>query len=151
MKSKFGFGKITANFERLKRQAPTVIGNMAQNFFVQSFNNQGFTDREFERWKPRKGQVPRGGLAMVSKRSDSSRNILVKSGTLRSAVNTSLKTATWDNISFSVDLKYAAIHNDGLVMKNGANMPKRKFIGNSYVLLTKIDRYLRDQMAGIHR
>jgi phage gpG-like protein len=110
--SRFKLDQIARNFDKLKRDLPPVIGNMGQRFFRENFDKQGFVDNSFNPWKARKGEI-RGGLAMAAKSSKGSRALLVKSGHLRNAVNRSLKTAEFDNISFVVPLKYAAVHNYG--------------------------------------
>jgi phage gpG-like protein len=110
MANKFGINKISANFNKLKRDLPPIIGNMGQNFFRQSFERGGFTDKTFVPWEKRKHES--------KKDKAHTRAILVKSGHLRNSVNSSLKRASFSEIIFSVPQKYAAIHNYGGIINH---------------------------------
>lgn len=112
--SKFRLDQIARNFQAMKRTLPPQVGNMGQRFFRTNFEKQGFQDTTLKRWQPRKGEI-KGGIAMVSKEASkkSSRAILVKTGRLRNAVNRSLKSTEWSNISFNIPVPYAAVHNFG--------------------------------------
>ena len=119
---KFNFDQVIKKLEQAKSSLPKVLANDTKKFFLASWQKQGWDDGGVKAWAPRKYNK--------NKRS-AGRAILVKSGALRRAVNASLKSATFDSIKFSVDLPYAAIHNEGLKMKNGKNMPKRQYMGDS--------------------
>ena len=144
--SKFRLDKIAQNFQNLKRTLPPVIGNMGQNFFRQSFEKQGWTDETFTPWKQVQRRIPGTPAYKYPKKNAAdrhSRAILIglrtKGGVhLRDSVNRSLKTAEFDNISFAVSQKYAAVHNFGGPVKNFV-MPQRKFMGHSATLLRMID------------
>jgi phage gpG-like protein len=111
-KSKFNTDKLKRKFEDMKRDLPTVLANQARGFFVGNFNRQSFTDQHPSPWAPRstnKGARNEG------------RAILVKTGRLRRAVNSSLKQASFDRIAFSVSgVPYAKIHNEGGVIHRRA-------------------------------
>jgi len=103
--SKFKFDKVLKNMQDMKKVLPAKLGATGTVFFNNSFRNQGFTDRVLTLWEKRKGS-----------RRDSGRNILVKTGRLKGAVNNSLKIATWDQIKWKIpggEVPYAAIHNNG--------------------------------------
>src|ERR1039458_4150840 len=108
MASKFNFNKIAANFEKLKRDLPPVIGNMGQNFFRSSFEKQGFTDQTFTPWKEVKRREPGTKAYMYPKKNADDRHkrgILIGMRTkgnqhLRDSVNRSLKEATFKSIMF---------------------------------------------------
>ena len=119
---KFNFDQVIKKLEQAKSSLPKVLANDTKKFFLASWQKQGWDNGGVKVWSPRKYNK--------NKRS-AGRAILVKSGALRRAVNASLKSATFDSIKFSVDLPYAAIHNEGLKMKNGKNMPKRQYMGDS--------------------
>lgn len=154
MASRFGFDKIIQKMDRLKRELPPIVGNMGQRFFVDSFSSQGWTDAGFEAWQKPQRMTEGTPSYKYPKRKDlgrRSRAILIgksggtKSGShthLRQSVNTSLKTAVWDDILFSVPQAYARRHNEGL-----GGMPKRQFIGNSQTLISliknRIDRDMK--------
>ena len=103
MAKKFSINKIAKNFQKLKKTLPVEVGNLAQNFFRSSFEKQGFTDSSFKAWKPKENKNAKAKILVGEKRG----------GTLRRSVGSSLKTTSWDNISFKVPLDYAAIHNNG--------------------------------------
>lgn len=98
MADRLDLSKLKRNMQQLKRDLPKEVGVTAQNFFSKSFDNQGFTDKGLELWQ--KSEKKKGAT-------------LVKSGRLKGAVNSSLKTTEWNNIGFKVSLPYAKIHNDG--------------------------------------
>lgn len=88
-----------------------VMGTDAKNHFVKSFRNQGFEDRSIEKWKPRKGEIMSSGMAKVTKKSKSSRYILIKSGDLRRSVR--IISENYRSVVIGSDLPYAQLHNDG--------------------------------------
>jgi phage gpG-like protein len=120
--SKFKFDRVIKNMEAVKREAPQILANQAQTFFADTFNKQGFTDGSLQKWKERKNDT---------KKRDSGRAILVKSGNLRKAVANSIRSATFDNIRLVVDGKfsYGKYHNEGT-----DKLPKREFMGDSKTL-----------------
>lgn len=95
--------KVQANI----KAAVTIMGNDALNHFKSSFTNQGFTDEGLSKWKPRKRSKRRG-------KSDSSRAILVKSGTLKRSL---IKESTGlHSVKITTNVPYAIFHNEGGVM-----------------------------------
>lgn len=156
--SKFGFDVMLKDFERLKVTLPPKVGNKAQLFFVRSFTRQGFPEGDSKKWQEVKRRIKGTDEYKYPKRKDLGRRtraILVGkgSGRLRRAVGNSLKTARFDNISFSVETPYAVYHNEGVEDKN---LPKRQFMGSSAELdrtvmdmLTKeMDKIMRKQQKG---
>lgn len=118
--SKFAFDKILTKFEKAKSVIPQELGKDATKFFNDSFAKQGWTNDGFQAWKARKRNIsPR----------DQGRAILVDSGALKRAVATSLKSATFEQIRFEVNLPYAQYVNEGT-----PKMPQRQFIGDSIML-----------------
>lgn len=118
--SKFGFNKAIMKLETIKTQLPKVIANDAVGFWLKGFREEGFTDKTFKAWKPRKGtQTGR----------NATRKILVDSGKLRRSVSNSVKTATWQMIHFKVEVPYAKYVQEGT-----DKMEARKFMGDSFQL-----------------
>lgn len=131
--SKFNFGRIQANFEKVKEQAPTVLSNHAKNFFANSFVKGGFDQGE-KPWKEVKRRIPGERAYKYPKNKDLGRRtraILVKSGRLRRAVQNSVRTANWRRVQLLVDVPYGKYHNDG---DRNAHLPRRRFMGKSYKL-----------------
>lgn len=134
---KFNFDQIIKKLEKAKISLPKVLANDTKKFFLSSWQKQGWDDGVVKSWAPRKYNK--------NKRA-AGRSILVKSGALKRAENASLKSATFDSIKFIINLPYAQIHNDGLIMKNGKRMPQRKYMGDSESLRKiqkqKIQRFI---------
>jgi phage gpG-like protein len=128
MANKFNLGGFEGKTKRAMKEAIVVIANDAKNHYVRSFKQGGFTDDTFEAWKPRK-----------SKKDNSGRAILVKTGDLRRSVNRTINLSQL-RVIFKSDLPYAAIHNYGLMGKawgkHPFKMPQRQFIGKS----AKVDK-----------
>lgn len=93
------------NLQRMNKDLPVIIGNMALNHFTKSFVDGGFTDSHLVRW-PKRNRI------------DAGRAILVKSGALKGAMK--LSRATFNSIVISNRTKYAAVHNYGLEVKKPA-------------------------------
>lgn len=106
MSLKSSLHQLSENFEKLKREAPAAVGNMAQNFFRSSFEKGGFTDRNYVPWVARKGEFHLGPNV-------SGRALLVKTGHLRQSVGNSLKASSFEAIEFLVPEPYAKIQNEG--------------------------------------
>ena len=118
--SKLGLDKALLRFTKARNEIPQELGKDAVKFFNDSFAKQGWTNEGFQAWKARKRNVsPR----------DQGRAILVDSGALKRAVATSLKSVTFEQIRFEVNLPYAAYLNEGT-----PKMPQRQFIGDSIML-----------------
>lgn len=151
-------GKISNGFERMKRDLPLVIGNEGSKFFRSSFEKQGFEDRTLQKWPEVQRRIPETPAYKYPKRNAStrhSRGILIGRSILRNAVNNSLKTFVWDNISWEVVIangfNYSKVHNEGLQMKNGRPMPQRKFIGRSETFIRTIKGKIESALKKLHR
>lgn len=93
----------------LKRYA-SVAG---VNFFKDSFLNQGFTNEALEPWAQRKNDL------------DPGRKILIKSAFLMNSIQ--VFSASKKRIVFGSDAEYAAIHNEGGVVKIPITTKSRKY------------------------
>ena len=136
--NRFNFNKKFNEFQKLKRNAPRLVGNLALNHFLKSFDDEAFSDQSpgSDPWAKRKTQTKRDKTA-------GRRNLLVQSGALRGSMQ--MKSATWKRIEVgSVGIIYAQRHNRGL-----AGMPKRQFIGRSRMLDLKIKNLLRNKLKQI--
>lgn len=114
MASRFGFDIMLKKVEAMKRDLPPVIGNMGLRFFVDNFAKQGWTDKSFKAWEPKKDK--KNTLPILVGKSGGT-----KSGAhthLRKAVNNSLVRSVWNEILFDVKgVPYARIHNEGGIIK----------------------------------
>lgn len=118
--------------EDLHKGAVSLMREIAmaqKNYFVASFKRQNW---DGDKWQEVQRRIPGTKAYKYPAKKGLKRRIrpiLVGKGSLRRAVNSSLKAVTPNRVRFQVDLPYAAIHNQGLRMKNGGMMPKRQFIG----------------------
>lgn len=124
------FIKIVNRINRLMDTWPLKAANTARNFFDDSFENKGFTDKKLEKWDP----VYKHGLEKDRP--------LVDSGSLRSNI-----FAEADGKGEAVvyaDTAYAEYHNEG-----AGNLPERKFMGNSEVLEEQLEADLMNALDKI--
>ena len=42
----------------IQTDLPRIVGTEAVNFYKESFDKEGFTDKKKEKWKPRKKETP---------------------------------------------------------------------------------------------
>ena len=126
----------------MKVELPKVLANQAQNFFVSSWDKQGWDGAA---WKVPQRRIEGTKAYKYPKKYKLSRRTNITlvgagnkkgagGGTLRRAVSNSIRSQTFNQVRLVVDLPYAKIHNDGLPMKNGVNMPKRTFMKDSPIL-----------------
>ncbi len=122
-------------YKNFEQTVPLIIGKKAERFFFDSFQKHGWTDTSFEAWQARKRNVWRkkGGGKVTNA-------LMVKSGTLKAAVGTSLQPGpTMNSIKFKVALPYAKIHNDGGIINKAAGGGTLHYRGKDGKLrLTKI-------------
>lgn len=125
-------------FKSQKKTLPIVLGNIAKNFFLDTFRKGGFTDIGFKRWSRRKKRLPRGRFSPTLTEPAT----LVKRGTLRRSIKA--RPTTFRKIRIFTNLVYAAIHNFGLkgkaFGKHPFKMKERKFIRDSRVLERKLEK-----------
>lgn len=143
---------------QLHKRFPELAAIEAVNFSKERFVAKNWLDRSANRWQPRKKES-RGSL-------------MAKTGRLKRSVR-KLKT-TRNSVTIGTDVPYAQIHNEGghirsvvevqahsRVRKGRAErvkahtrqmnirMPKRQFIGESAILLRRIERMLDKQIKEI--
>jgi phage gpG-like protein len=131
MADRFKFDLIGEDIKKGSTNMMREIAMANKNYFLQSFKRSGF---DGHKWQEVQRRIPGTKAYKYPAKKGlrrRTRPILVGKGSLRRAVNSSLKSVTPNRIRFSVDLPYAAIHNEGLKMRNGGMMPKRQFMGNS--------------------
>jgi phage gpG-like protein len=127
----FKFGLYVGRYKSVSLDMMREIAMANKNYFLQSFKRQGWDGKKWQEVNRRiKGtkeyEYPKNkGLRRRT------REILVGRGQLRRQVNSSIKLVGPTKIIFSVDLPYAAIHNQGGKMKGGKTMPKRPYMGES--------------------
>lgn len=169
-------GKIRKLQQQMQKAVEASLIDMmviAQNHFMQSFRDQGFTDRGFSSWKRRKEKDSKRGrygyweeqgtddkrgkrhrIKEQVRSVKQGRGILIGKGTgnLRRSIR-KMRTGKYTGLIFITGNanKYAKVHNDGLRAGRGRGfkMPQRKFIGDSYNMFQKIDRKVRQRLGQV--
>ena len=151
--------------DKLLKEIPPNIAEMAKGFFKGSFFKEGFTDYGFIAWPRRK--------------DEEAHKILTKSHALRDSIRIASATSQRIEIEAGRGLPYAEIHNTGgtikitvtpkarrffwyMFKKTGASkwkymaltkksqfriyIPQRQYIGESQTLLKNIDSYIVKQI-----
>jgi len=138
---------------------PDIIKVEGLNHFEESWDNQGFTDRNVKKWQKRKApdhQTNKDGTVSKSFKKwnlkDAGRALLIshKTDTKGAHLKDSLKaTKTKKQVIFSTDKEYAEPHNEGGQSGRGAGfiMPQRQFMGPSKVLDKKIEQKLTREIT----
>lgn len=153
---------------RLKRvydNFPEGAGIEAENFFKERFNRKNWVDRTPEPWKAN-AKPPDWVPIQWRKRRGS---LMVDSGRLKRSIRV-IKT-TKNSVIVGTDVPYAQIHNEGGTINQTLNIkqhtrkrkgrtesvtahtrkrtikiPKRQFIGESAILLRRIERYVEREI-----
>ena len=161
------FAKLDPNFlkklnelQKVYRKFPDMAGITAVKFSKDRFVRKNWVDQTAEQWKPRKHKAP--GSLMVGKGS----------GRLKRSIR---KTkVTRNSVTIATDVPYAEIHNEGGTInktvsvkmhsrkrkgrvekvkshsrKMNTEIPKRQFIGESKMLLYRVERLLQLELLKI--
>lgn len=104
----YDWGALRPRFRKVREELPLQMAAVAQNFFVDSFQRQGWYDGlTLTRWQPRAGESWR----RKKKGRRGNRGILIKTGRLRRSIK--IRSARFQRIVIATDARYAAIHNFG--------------------------------------
>lgn len=152
MDNKFKFDELKQKIERMKRELPVVLANQAQNYFVASWDNQGWDGKPWQDVKRHDQGTSEYKYPKALRARKLSSPILVgvhrgrSGGTLRRAVSRCIRSTTWTSIKLMVDLPYAKAQNDG---NPARNLPARRFMGNSSRLQRMQKEKIKEFMAGL--
>ncbi|MCO5253619.1 MAG: phage virion morphogenesis protein [Bacteroidetes bacterium] len=164
MKSKIQIPDFSKMAESTRKQIPPDIGQIALSHFKESFHKGGFTASSFVAWSPRKHDT---GYPILRKTNALMESLKVAEETMqRIKIETTLPYAAIHNNGgkFSVRVTpkmrkyfwamYKATGQErwkfmALTKKKRLpiRIPERKFIGESRVLLDKIDRHIAELIA----
>jgi phage gpG-like protein len=133
--NRFEFEKIVAKLEKAKNDLPKKVASDIRIYFLGSFKKQGW---DGQKWK----EVKRREKENQTKKDK--KPILIQSGTLRRAVNESVRKETWDEIRLGIDVEYAKYHNEGT-----DKIPKRQFMGSSKELDEKIKKRIEREIKKV--
>jgi phage gpG-like protein len=98
------FSKLKSGMDAAMNELPQIIGNEIVNYSLEAFDKQGWNGVEWEKRKNDK---------------DPSRAINIKTGRMKRGVRIIRTTAT--SVVVGDDVPYAAIHNNGGVIKRSAH------------------------------
>lgn len=146
--------------QKLRRNFPAMAGIEAVKFSKDRFVRKNWVGQSSEPWDPRKRKAP--GSLMVGKGS----------GRLKRSIRVTQTTA--NSVTIGTDVPYAQIHNEGGVIDKTVNVrehsrkrkgrsekvkshrrkmnttiPKRQFIGESTMLLYRVERLMQLEMLKI--
>jgi phage gpG-like protein len=125
--SKEFFADLKKRLEKILSDIPEDVATIAEDHFLESYHNEGFTDKKLTKWRERKNDDGRG------------RRLLVKSGDLRRSVEA--EVVSKEHVRITANTPYAERHNEGL-----GGMPERKFIGESEALNEKIKEHIQEEI-----
>lgn len=131
--------KKLAEMRKFERAVPKQVGNMMLNHFLQSFDDEAFSDtrQSSDPWARRKRSTRQ------DRRTGRRRGLLIQSGSLKGSLR--VNSATMKKIAVgSYGIEYATFHNNG-----DGRLPKRQFIGESQVLNRKIRTFIKRKLKQI--
>jgi phage gpG-like protein len=125
MSDTFKFDIIQKAYKTASLNLMREIAMANKNYFLDNFKvKQGWGS---EQWQEVQRRIPGTNAYMYPAKKGLKRRtrpILVGKGSLRRAVNASIKLVTTNRVYFRVDLPYAAVHNEG-----SKRIPKRQYMG----------------------
>ncbi len=162
--------KKQKRLSELYKKFPELAAIEAVNFSKERFVRKNWVDKSREAWKPRKPSPEWHSDAQ--KKAASRGSLMVKSGRLKRSIR-KLKV-TRNSVTIGTDVEYAEIHNEGGTINQNINIrqhsrkrqgrtetvkahkrarklkiPERRFIGESAVLLRRIERLMQHEMNQI--
>lgn len=163
------FVKIN-RLQKLYRKFPDMAGIEAVNFTKERFVRKNWLDRTPIPWKKRKR--PPEWYSGAQKKEASRGSLMVKSGRLKRSIR-KIKV-TRNSVTIGTDVPYAQVHNEGETIKQVVNvksftrkrkgrsenvkahkrariinLPQRKFIGESAILLRRVERLVQREITEI--
>lgn len=155
---------------KLYRKFPEMAAIEAVNFSKERFIRKNWVDKSVTRWKPRK---PSPDWHSEAQKKEAARgSLMVKSGRLKRSIR-KIKV-TRNSVTIGTDVPYAEAHNEGAIINQTVNvkthsrkrkgrtetvkahrrkrkitLPERRFIGESALLLRRIERLVQREMNDI--
>lgn len=138
----------------LRHDFPRKVGKIGEDYFKESFQNEGFTDKVFVRWEEVQRRKPehqrlirkRGNTRRSQKFSKAERTRKILSGPDDSGLGDSIRwEADYNAVTFQTDVPYAQAHNEGTTNAGRGRttkIPQRQFMGESEVLRDKVRKEL---------
>ena len=166
------FQKIKKVEDYMNNKTPTIIGVEAVNHFKESFENQGFTDTNLEKWDDVKRRdsssrwhgfeygsnanrigVKRRKASAMSNYSHAATSRPILSGQSQNLMNSLRWEKRGRGSLITAGTPYAEIQNEGgtikIFGKKETTMPKRQFMGRSQVLIDKLQNKIKQDLIKI--
>lgn len=154
--------RFDANMHKIKEFAngddiKDIIGVEAVNHYKQSFANQGFTDKVLNPWQDVQRRNPSsnwyGHSGQTGRFSAARTTAPILSGETRELQNAITYRRTAAGVRVSNDKPYARVHNYGgrakIYGKKEIQMPQRRFIGPSAVMIQNINAKIKREFIRI--
>lgn len=150
--------------QKLYVKFPKLAGTEAVNFSKERFRLKNWLDRSREKWEPRK----RVGSTKKKRKG----SLMMVSGRLKRSIKKIRQTR--NSVTIGTDVPYARIHNEGGEIKKtvkvrkhtrvrsgrktkvkahvrqmNTSIPQRQFIGDSAILLRRVERLLERELKQI--
>ena len=155
---------------KLYKKFPELAAIEAVNFSKERFVRKNWVDKTVERWKPRKPSPE--WHSEEQKKAAARGSLMVKSGRLKRSIR-KIKV-TRNSVTIGTDVPYAEPHNEGAVINQSINirahkrkrkgreysvkahrrkrkitLPERRFIGESAILLRRVERLVQREINEI--
>lgn len=156
--------------QKLRRNFPTMAGIEAVNFSKERFVRKNWLDRSPAAWKARKPSPEWHSEAQ--KKAAARGSLMVKTGRLKRSIRVTKVTS--NSVTIGTDVPYAEPHNEGAVINQVVNvksftrkrkgrsekvkahrrkrkitLPERRFIGESAILLRRVERLVQREITDI--
>lgn len=154
--------RFSAKMERIKDFAngdeiKDIIGVEAVNHYRESFANQGFTDKVLNPWQDVKRRDKNspwyGHSGQTGKFSNSRTTSPILTGETLELSNATTYRKTERGVRVSNEKPYASVHNYGgrakIYGKKEFQMPQRRFIGRSAVMVQNIKSKIKSEFIRI--
>lgn len=163
------FNKLN-RLSKLHQKFPELAAIEAVNFSKERFVRKNWVDKSVTRWKPRKASPE--WQSDAQKKAAARGSLMVKSGRLKRSIR-KIKV-TRNSVTIGTDVPYAEAHNEGAVINQTVNvkkhsrkrkgrtetvkahkrkrkitLPERRFIGESALLLRRVERLVQREINEI--
>lgn len=134
-----------------------IIGVEATNHYKEAFRNEGFTDEVLNPWKDVVRRDPKskwyGHSGQTGKFSKARTTTKTLTGETRELQNAISYKKMDKGVRITNDKPYASVHNYGgrakIYGKKEFQMPQRRFIGKSAVMVTNIKNKIKSEFIRI--
>lgn len=138
---------IAHNFTTAMKDELMDMGLAAEKHFDKSFEDEGFTDTKLEKWVPlsrrRLNEKPAGNKILTDRGELRASKKLSYGGTGTLLASIIYGSGAGGSVASS------ARNNHGFINGEGHSVPKRQFIGKSFVLDTKMLKMLEERIKRV--